>query len=88
MDMIENVAAALTARIDAAPNGSEMRKLLFFERRDLARAAIKAMRLPTESMLKAGEKTFCGPELAGQGWADMIDAALVDKGRSHVDAEA
>lgn len=48
--------------------------------RDLARAAIEAMREPTEHMVKSGHKGFCfGRPL--ETYQAMIDAALREEGR-------
>lgn len=48
--------------------------------RDLARAAIEAMREPTEHMVKSGHKGFCfGRPL--ETYQEMIDAALSEEGR-------
>lgn len=48
--------------------------------RDFAIAAIKAMREPTEHMVKSGHKGFCfGRPL--ETYQEMIDAALREEGR-------
>ena len=46
--------------------------------RDLARAAIAAMREPTEGMLAAGLAELLGYGEARDVWPAMIDAALKD----------
>jgi hypothetical protein len=81
MDMIERVARALTIYDGSDPDGRTSiadrpkRWMLMIED---ARAAIAAMREPTEAMLSAAEEyrppihrlTWAGP------WRAMIDAAL------------
>lgn len=48
--------------------------------RDFAIAAIKAMREPTEHMVKSGHRGFCfGRPL--ETYQEMIDAALREEGR-------
>lgn len=56
------------------------------EWREIARAALRAMREPTEHMNAAGEKPFDEPFVGGRltpafaVWEAMIDAALSDDG--------
>ena len=84
--MIERVALALKAKIgeafDATPipgspaewgDWSATGGMLNLE--DVARAAIEAMREPTQEMLRAGWAA-AHDEDAGDCWRDMIDAAL------------
>lgn len=79
-DMVEKVKAALIAEDEAT--GSE-RHLKYWD--DLARAAIKALREPTEEMLKAGtdavddgETYGCRAKAEG-AYYDMLHAALSAK---------
>jgi len=80
-EMVERVARALRALPvrDYAQVGGELDELRL---REAARAAIEAMREPTEGMVKAGENTVCihgDPQCgAAYAWAAMIDAALSD----------
>jgi len=86
MDMVERVARAMAkAEGWSLPNdmslpyaaGSRVGRMM-----GLARAAIAAMREPTEEMVRAGEKEFiasdvaCCMEPAEDCWQAMIDAAL------------
>ena len=76
--MIERVARAI--RDETATNRS-----ISPDTRDLARAAIEAMRTPTDGMIEAGESgyqefhkptgTYLDPQPASV-WSMMIDAAL------------
>jgi hypothetical protein len=66
--MVDRVADAIIAQFT-----SEL-KMSRFVARGLARAAIKAMRSPTDAMTEKGRwLTTDGPEAT---WAAMIDAAL------------
>lgn len=65
MDMIERVAKALSQQLDK--DGYYV---------DAARAAIEAMRDPTEAMVEAGEKHVRVGRLAEEKYKAMIDAAL------------
>ena len=50
--------------------------------RGLARAAIAAMREPTDAMKHAGavyDRMGSAPDVARTSWINMIDAALIDK---------
>jgi len=85
-DMIERVARAMAAK-DSGPEGSELFGIHWDEFGDgyveSARAAIEAMREPTEEMERLGTITLdtcliddpCG-RAAEHVWADMIQAAL------------
>lgn len=81
MDMIDKVASALTARIKSAPEGSEMRKLLFFERRDLARTAIAALRNLDANVFAEAQAMYhdLEPTSFSCDWNYAIDAILVNK---------
>lgn len=69
--MVERVARAIQDKLPGwlAEDGT-------VEDVDLARAAIEAMRRPTETMAIAGKKHTLYP---GRTWADMIDAALAEQ---------
>jgi hypothetical protein len=71
MDMVERVARAVDAEwASHIINGT------LASPKDFARAAIAAMREPTEEMVRAQwSETTCGVE----GWRAMIDAALNEK---------
>jgi hypothetical protein len=78
MTALETAAKAMYARNAAAATGrlpwdkaTDAVKAHFVE---LARAAIEAMREPTEAMIQVGFGT--SPR---QGWQNMIDAALEEK---------
>jgi hypothetical protein len=45
----------------------------------LARAALAAMREPTEAMIKASSPFACDYHMADEVWEAMIDAALAEK---------
>lgn len=64
MSMIERVARAVAQKMFVEPNEYH---------RDLARAAIAAMREPTEAMLRGDA---LARTLWYKIWQDMIDAAL------------
>jgi hypothetical protein len=93
MDMVERVRAALVAELskdmtncvsDYRAEGGDDELFIDgnFNGSALARAAIAAMREPTEKMVRAGEKEFiasdvaCCMEPAEDCWQAMIDAAL------------
>jgi len=70
MNMIEKVARAIEAvKADRATFGNKG----VIESKAYARAAIEAMREPTEGMIKAGSKGYPKFQLA---YRNMIDAAL------------
>ena len=71
-DMIERVARSITEVLRAKGASSRMMDA----GKDAARAAIKAMREPTEAMLKAGPPF---PYMDKDVWKAMIDAALGEK---------
>lgn len=75
-DMIERVAAALEILPirDNENRGGELDRLRL---REAARAAIKAMREPTEAMIDVGG-AFCDSNAAWRAWQATIDAALSD----------
>ncbi len=90
-EMIERVARAIVAGISAATKDNhdivlseEDGKVLvdgWCDYKVVARAAISAMREPTEAMIDAGKSQDCVPDWndqasAGQHWAAMISAAL------------
>ena len=68
MTMIEKVARALAAKQETE---NEFRFYM-----DSARAAIEAMREPTEEMLKSFYGDAPIEQWLGNDWRDMIDAAL------------
>jgi hypothetical protein len=79
--MVERVARAMAkaAEVEVAKEfGREVRPEYMINHRQFlieARAAISAIRIPTETMLKAGYAI--GPENRTQEiWEDMVDAAL------------
>jgi hypothetical protein len=81
MTLVEKVALALTGIEFQLPGAGGLRGRLHLapaQAQELARAAIEAMREPTEEMkLKAAP--FIGtalPAYAGEAWQAMIDAAL------------
>ena len=71
---IEEVRDAMMAAFDAAPDGEDVSMAM-------ARAAIKAMREPTEAMDRAGQsgryQKYGGVKTT---WTAMIDAALQEEG--------
>lgn len=85
-DMIERVARALYNRearghgdwsVDCPPGSTFERYWL-----DSARAAIEAMREPTEAMYRAAETAIdplSSESAVGQYWPAMIDAALAER---------
>lgn len=85
MDMIEKIAKAMceaNGTIWGGPRGEDdpdflLVKLSYMR---MARAAIEAMREPTEAMLKAGDLPGWDDSvsigLSGEVWQAMIDAAL------------
>ena len=75
MTKIEEVTAALTAVKFEMPGAGGLRGQLHLapaQARDMARAAIEAMREPTPAMLKATFEDEDGEVI----WHAMIDAAL------------
>lgn len=76
-EMVERVAAAIKSEF-RPPDGIPSMTLSDDACTRFARAAVAALRDPTESMLRAGAKG-CGEdreEVAGGAWEAMIDAAL------------
>jgi hypothetical protein len=71
-EMIERVAAALKQRARL----HQITILVEADAMDLAKAAIEAMREPTEAMKLAPPDVNFGPEDAAFAWKQMIDAAL------------
>jgi len=71
-EMIDRVAMALKQVWEAGDKNPEYG--------ELARAAIEAMREPTEAMIQAAKNTDYGSDDFGAGpsthWHEMIDAAL------------
>lgn len=80
---VEEVARAIReASPSAGRRDSHLRSQMLSEAAclDLARAAIEAMREPTEHMVKSGHRGFCfGRPL--ETYQAMIDAALSEEGR-------
>lgn len=80
---LEEVARAIREASPSAGRGdSDLRSQMLSEAAclDLARAAIEAMREPTEHMVKSGHKGFCfGRPL--ETYQEMISAALREEGR-------
>jgi hypothetical protein len=74
MDMVERVARAIAAvnHEDDFDRSDEARRMFIED----ARAAIAAMREPTEEMVKA---QWSEPTCGAEGWRAMIDAALNEK---------
>ena len=70
--MVERVAQALQQEMGAAPLDETAASFA------LARAAIAAMREPTEEMLNAGHEARAKATVNGI-WHAMIDAALEEK---------
>jgi hypothetical protein len=68
MDRVGWAIAREGSRIDVGETPYHLR---------VARAAIEAMRVPTEAMLDAGEDSLVDERQSiGYGWESMIDAAL------------
>jgi hypothetical protein len=72
MDMVERVAIALEPKCRGFGGGN----MPIMVAREFARAAIAAMREPTEEMVKA---QWSEPTCGAEGWRAMIDAALNEK---------
>lgn len=68
-EMVERVAAAILAE-------QETNRSAFPSNLDLARAAIEAMRVPTQAMIDACDLNIPTEGTITGVWADMIDAAL------------
>lgn len=66
-EMVERVAHAIKAKVPFGYGMTDAETLQY------ARAAIEAMREPTEAMLDNGPSE---PYMDGDVWAKMIDAAL------------
>ena len=62
------------AKMDGYPHASHLHELMLAE----ARAAIEAMREPTQAMNEAGDLHAVSFGLAAEVWAAMIDTALSD----------
>ncbi len=79
--MIERVARAINAEAEGPDgrgwNDEDLRTKA--NCRAEARAAIEAMREPTEEMLRS---VLLSREIAGQVWQAMIDAALDEKAKT------
>lgn len=71
MTMIEKIARAM--ELDLAKRG-----ILHSECALLARAALEAMREPTEAMFLVGNDTY-EYDMTPERWCSMIDAALAEK---------
>lgn len=69
LSMIERVAKAISAAQTQTP---DMWQAFLPE----ARAAIEAMREPTEEMVWSHEVPHYGPDEAREAWRAMIDAAM------------
>lgn len=84
MNMIEKVARAI-ATADEQNGGPPYEMLMTMGKHvrndlyDRAKAAIEAMRDPTDSMISAGEANIQGAEDVRYLFAAMIDAALEGK---------
>lgn len=84
--MVERVARALWAEAQCPGKFEDCEPLAGQIRfRELARAAIEAMRGPTEAMIKIGDDyTHCGGSCGNRAgrdtWQAMIDAALNEPG--------
>lgn len=76
---LEEVARALREAVRNTPDG----KSISFEEMSfiLARAAIEAMREPTQAMIDAGYYPAVQNRGAKSVWPVMIDAALSEEGR-------
>lgn len=72
-EMVERVARAISK---ADENDGSIVTWVSYRR--TARAAIEAMREPTESMMEAGEKHIREGRFSSVNWKRMIDAALND----------
>lgn len=82
MTMIEKVEAALTAVEFNIPDAGDRPFKLFLapnDLRNLARAAIEAMREPTDAMVYAAPSIGNYVEDGKLVWTAMIDAALEGK---------
>jgi hypothetical protein len=69
-EMVEQVARAMAA--------SEPKLAYWDDKRSMARAAIAAMRDPSEAMLDATKALSSSRAYVGDVWRAMIDAALRD----------
>lgn len=73
-EMIERVARAMQAEADKWPQNSLDRRFVYSHRQELARAAIEAIREPTEKMVLVTPLMHCDDP--AQIWRDMVGAAL------------
>lgn len=76
-DIVERVARAIEAKM-FAPDELPLDAALHAKYRDTARAAIAAMREPTDAMMNAGPG-FVHIAIKAEIWQAMIDAALEGK---------
>lgn len=78
--MVERVARAMADRSKARVAGLHLLNAIPMDGEEdfmkMARAAIEAMREPTEAMVKAGSSMYCNEYEAPDIWEDMIDAAI------------
>ena len=72
------MSESMVERVGRAIANADMEDYMeFFQRYDaMARAAIEALREPTEAMVKSGSAIHCQEYEAPIIWQDMIDAAL------------
>lgn len=79
-EMVEKVARAMAEKSKARQPGMHTLNSLPMDGKEdfleMARAAIEAMREPTEAMVKSGSSMYCNEYEAPDIWEDMIDAAL------------
>ena len=75
-EMVERVATAIGNRLRYDSNGECLLIPTDDQCRDIARAAIEAMREPTRKMINAAWNHRLGGGLALNCWHDMIDEAL------------
>jgi hypothetical protein len=75
-EMVDRIMRAMNAYKDTLPKTSDDAPFIYSHRKGLARAAIAAMREPTEAMVKKGGSEVDWLRGLTDAWKAMIDAAL------------
>ena len=75
-EILDRVAAAISPLIQDIANGRPLKNMMEITERQVARAAIEAMRVPTAEMVVAVLQTSARDVPAERMWQAMIDEAL------------